>query len=116
MPEFKGENPGERRESRDTSGMFFTLMGDVIKKFGSLELVAAAVDKDSDVAAAVVVRWFKTGVAPQTPSICKRIVGSLGHLAVADPKQVGHGTKKLVPPMGIKPEPKPSPEDGPEKE
>ena len=90
-------------------------MADVIKKFGSLELAAAAVDKDSDVAASVVMGWFKTGTAPQNPVIRKRIVGSLEHLAVADPKQVGYGTKKLIPPMAAKPQAEPSPDSGPEK-
>lgn len=112
MPEFKPENPGQHRGPEDFKEKFFSLIAEVVKKFGSLEMVAAAVDKDCDIAAAVVVRWFQTGVAPQSTSISRRIVGSLEYLAVVDPRQVGFGTKKLIPPMA----PKPKPEELPKTE
>lgn len=112
MTEVKRENPDQHQETQDTGEVFAALMRDVIKKFGSVEFAAAAVDKDCDIAAEVVVRWFQTGVAPQTSSISKRIVESLKYLSVTNPTQVGHGTKKLIPPMA----PKPKPEGLPKKE
>ena len=105
MPEFKPENPGRRHEAEDVARKFFDLMGSVIKKYGSLETAAAAVDQDSDVAAAVVKRWFQTGVGPQSPVLSRKIIGSLEHLAAAEQRRVGEVTKKLVPPMAPKPQP-----------
>lgn len=104
MPEFKPENPGREHEAEDVTRKFFDLMGLVIKKYGSLEAAAAAVDKDSDVAEVVVKRWFQTGVGPVNSVLRRKILASLDHLATV----TGGGiTKKLVPPMATKPE-KPS--------
>lgn len=104
MPEFKPENPGLGREEEDFTRKFFDRMGLVIKKYGSLEAAVAAVDKDSDVAEAVVKRWFQTGVGPVNSVLRKKILASLEHLATA----TGGGvTKKLIPPLATKPE-KPS--------
>ncbi len=115
MSEIKPENPGRRAETGDQTEKFFGLMGRLIQKAGSLEAAAKLVDKDCDIGASVVMRWFQTGVAPESPAIRNKILGSVEFLATADPQKVSFGPKKLVPPMAPKPKPEASLPAEPEK-
>lgn len=101
MPEYAPEDP-EKLQVEEETNRFFGLMGSLAKKYGTLEAAAQALDRDSDIAAAVILKWFRQRIIPN-PQIRKRLLNSLQYLVETDLQRLGLGPKKLIPPMASKP-------------
>jgi len=104
MPEFAPEHPENLQAEEADTESFLGLMDELSKKYGSLERAAQVLDKDSGIAATVVLKWFKHKILPN-PQITKKLLSSLRYLVKTELSRLGLGHKRLVPPMGSKPKP-----------